>query len=1325
MNKRAFIPISALMGALLLAVIAAMTPFVAGPDLAYAQSQSQDTTLYELSIAGQSADPVTVSAFMPAFVPGGAPDADGYSAYATTGTGTVALTANASHTGAGVAVTAGADEQSASATSVSGTASPYTVTLEDAGEDTVVLVKVTAADNIATATYKLTIMRAAADDADVTLSALSLMAGGEDVQLMTNADPPVDTDFATGTNEYKARVPYATASVEVAATPTDEDDGATYAVTSTDADDDDNTVQNGVVSLSEGDNTVTVTVTAADRVTTGTYTVTVTRVADTVSTDTTLTTLSLTDGTDAVSLSPAFRAGTAPASNGYTARVDSGTDRSVTLRAIKSHVNAAVEVKAGATEEAAGADTNTAITPTVNDYAVPLQAEGTDTVILVTVTAEDNASKATYKVTVERAASDTSAITTLSALSIMAGGDEIAIADSDAADDFMPGDCATANACTARVPSSIGQVTVMATPVNRGATYEVESDNDSNVQNNRVDLDEGANVITVTVTAADESTEGEFTVTVTRAAGTDSRVTTLSELSINDPADTDPSDGTDKLPLMPTFDPDGAPASGGYMAYVANTVGEVTLNATASHTGATVEVKAGEDEEEAEDATAITGGSPYTVNAAAGFQDAGDSTVILVTVTGADRFATSTYKVTVMRGATGSADATLSALGLMDAGGNEITIADGDATNDFMVAECLTSVIATTQCTANVSNATMMVEVTATPTDARDGATYAVTSDKDRSVQNNQVDLAEGANVILVTVTGADKVTTDTYTVTVTRVASNLSTDTTLSVLSLIDSASAAVELEPDFVPNSTPVEGGYAAEVGDAITSVTVTATTAHTGASAEVRAGADYDSAMEADAITAETDGTFVVDADEGFQGEGADTVILVTVTAADLATTGTHMITVSRDAANTNDELKSLSLNGDAVTLPATDPTDGVHARVIVDVPSVMVMAVPRNSMAEVTVTSDKDDDVEDNVVDLAMGINVITITVDPVSGDDNTYTIRVRRDASTDASLSSLSLKHLPMDKMEGVAIDLMPMFDSGTMAYSADAGGAEMITVTAKVMHSEAMVSVMVDGTAAPKTNIPMYWDMLGCPAMNDSVRMYDDHDHPDDATSPYCTTYNMDATHPGLMGDAKDVVDMTFADYYDVPLMAGQNKISVMVTAEDGIATETYTVEVSRVSDDATLASLSLTDMDGMAISLTPEFASDMADYAAMVYSDVEKITIMPVAMAGATYDYWADADTELTDVDDTMDGDQFDLMVGENTIIVRVIAEDGTTMMTYTVTVTVEELSDEARLLARYDTDGTPGIQAEELREAIRDYLDETLSPTDMRTLIQLYLNG
>jgi len=1145
------------MGALLLAVIAAMTPFVAGPDLAYAQSKQ--TTLYKLSIDGQSADPVTVSAFMPAFVPDGAPDEGGYTVYSNTDDASIDVTAQTSHTGASVEVKAGADEAAAKAsTAITGSANVYTVPLQDAGEDTVILVTVTASDNVVMATYMVTVMRGATGSDDTMLSALSLEAGGDEIDIA----PEFSSTTRTG---YTARVPNSTTRVEVMATPTDEDDGATYAVTS----DEDDNVQNNQVDLSAGDNVITVTVTASDKVTTGTYAVTVTRVAGNVSTDTTLTELSLTDGTDAVSLSPRFVSGRAPASGGYTAEVGSGIT-SVVLTVTHSHVSANSEVKVGATEAAAmEATAESGNSP----FTINTLPDGTDTVILVTVTAEDMASKATYKVIVERAAAPDSTVATLSALSVVAGGNDL---------ELTPEFASGTDVYAARVPYSINRATVMATPVNRGATYEVESDNDSNVQNNVVDLDEGANAITITVTAADGSTEGTYTVTVTRAMSGDSRVTTLSMLSL--------SDGTNAVSLMPEFDPDSAPASGGYMAYVANTITSVTVTAKASHTGATVAVKAGDDEEAAEEATAITvggsDGNEYTVDSSAGFQAAGDSTVILITVTGADMFASSTYKVTVMRGATGTDVITLSALSLMDAGGNDVEI-----TPDFASG--------TVAYTANVPYATMMVDVSATPTDARDGATYKVTSDKDSSVQNNQVDLDEGANAITVTVTGADKVTTGatgTYVVTVMRVADNLSTDATLSVLTVNDGTDD-LELDPEFVANSTPVEGGYAVEVGATVASVIVTTTAAHTGASVKVRAGADYDSAMEADAISGAS--PYTVNAEAGFQGQGTDTVILVTVTAADLATTGNHMITVSRDAADTNNELKSLMLNGDAVTL-IDSPTDNVHARVIVEVPSVTVMATPRNSMAEVEVTSNKDDDVEDNVVDLAVGINVITITVDPVDAGtgDGTYTIRIRRDLSADASLSSLSLKHMPMDKMEGMAIDLMPMFDSGTMGYSADAGSAEMITVTAKAMHAAAMVSVMVNGTAAMMTDIPMYWDMLGCPAMNDSVRMYDDHDHPDSPDSPYCTTYHMDTMHPGLMGDAKDTVDMTFADYYDVPLMMGSNTISVMVTAEDGMATETYTITVSAAatSDEARL--LAMYDANGDEMIDDDELGNAIVDFA-------------------------------------------------------------------------------------------------------------------------------
>ena len=51
MKKKAFIPVSALMGVLLLTLVATMTPFVAEPDIAYAQV-SADATLSTLTIAG-------------------------------------------------------------------------------------------------------------------------------------------------------------------------------------------------------------------------------------------------------------------------------------------------------------------------------------------------------------------------------------------------------------------------------------------------------------------------------------------------------------------------------------------------------------------------------------------------------------------------------------------------------------------------------------------------------------------------------------------------------------------------------------------------------------------------------------------------------------------------------------------------------------------------------------------------------------------------------------------------------------------------------------------------------------------------------------------------------------------------------------------------------------------------------------------------------------------------------------------------------------------------------------------------------------------------
>ncbi len=116
-------------------------------------------------------------------------------------------------------------------------------------------------------------------------------------------------------------------------------------------------------------------------------------------------------------------------------------------------------------------------------------------------------------------------------------------------------------------------------------------------------------------------------------------------------------------------------------------------------------------------------------------------------------------------------------------------------------------------------------------------------------------------------------------------------------------------------------------------------------------------------------------------------------------------------------------------------------------------------------------------------------------------------------------------------------------------------------------------------------------------------------------------------------------------------------------------------------------------------------FASDINMYYATVASSVDMVTVSATAGAGA--------DGVTGDVGDVS------LDVGENTITVT--AENGSTTKDYTGMVTRE--TDEERLLRAYDTNGNGSIDPEELSDAIIDYLDGTLSPSDMSILIVLYL--
>ena len=511
---------------------------------------------------------------------------------------------------------------------------------------------------------------------DATLSALTL------------SDVPFGT-FAPGTTSYTASV--ANSVTETTVTPTVNDSGATYVIKLggvTDAD--------GVVSLSVGSNVITIEVTAEDDTTTRTYTVTVTRLVLVSllqkSTDATLSALTLSGmnfGT--------FASGT----TSYTASV-------------------------------ANSVTETTVTPTVNDsgatYVIKLggvtDADGVvslsvgSNVIAIEVTAEDDTTTRTYTVTVTRA-EPPSTDATLSGLTL--SGIDFGT--------FASG----TTSYSAQVANTVSQTTVTPTVNHSGATYVIKLG--GVVDADRViALDAGSNLITVEVTAEDDSTTKTYTVTVTRAAAPISApdLVVPSVVTFSSPFGFNPS-----FTLHVTVENQGSGSSGSTtLRYYRSTDSAITSGDAEVGTDAVDGLAASGRSIESIDLTAPSAPGTYYYGACVDAVSNESNTT---------NNCSPAIAFTVP--AETSTDATLSALTLSDVPFG--TFASG-----------------TTSYAASVANS--VTETTVTPTVNDSGASYVIklggVTDAD-----GVVSLSVGSNVITVEVSAEDDQTTQTYTVTVTR----------------------------------------------------------------------------------------------------------------------------------------------------------------------------------------------------------------------------------------------------------------------------------------------------------------------------------------------------------------------------------------------------------------------------------------------------------------------------------------------------------------------------------------------------------------------------
>ena len=719
--------------------------------------------------------------------------------------------------------------------------------------------------------------------------------------------------------------------------------------------------------------------------------------------------------------------------------------------------------------------------------------------------------------------------------------------------------------------------------------------------------------LTITVTAADGSTTEDYTVTVTRLLNDDA---TLSDLTV-EPG---------------TLDPAFSPGDTLYATNVEHDVEQVTVTWELSDTNATFAANLS-------DADANTDGHQVTL------LGKGATTRLTITVTAENGDTTQAYRLAVARAeGPSSNDATL----------DDLTVAGHTLAPSF--SSDLTSY------SMDVTHDVDEVSVTFTTTDS-DATTDPASSPHTFGLGDAGTDTTE----LDITVTASDGTTTKTYTITVTRAAAPAkNNDATLASLTL-----DGVDLNPGF----DPAVDEYTAEVGPSVGTITVTWGTTDSNATTD----------------PASSPHTFTLDE------PGDRTDLTVTVTAEDGETTKKYNVEVKRAEATDDAHLDSLTLklnddNGTVVILAI----DGDETDYTTDVPAavdeVEVMWKTSDKYATTDRTSPHTLELDDpgETIDL-------DIIVTASDGDaERTYTLTVARASeSINADLSSLELvgvelnrpfEDLHTDYTAEVAHDVdevevrwetsneyattdpassphtFALGDEGTdtpleITVTAESGNSKTYTVTVtrmeKPVSDDATLSRLsvspgvMDPTFDPGTKV--YTAKVG-PSVGEVDVMF--------ATADGNATTDLTSPHTLELGDE-----------------GSETPLTITVTAEDGITTETYTVTVTRVAetDDATLGSLEvkLYDDDGTMVELKPAFDPATMTYRADVAHDVDSVEILwktnddyaTTEPAASPYTLKTDPDLEDTESQ-----------------TITVTASDGETKKIYTITVG-RLLSDDATL--------------------------------------------
>ncbi len=324
-----------------------------------------------------------------------------------------------------------------------------------------------------------------------------------------------------------------------------------------------------------------------------------------------------------------------------------------------------------------------------------------------------------------------------------------------------------------------------------------------------------------------------------------------------------------------------------------------------------------------------------------------------------------------------------------------------------------------------------------------------------------------------------------------------------------------------------------------------------------------------------------------------------------------------------------------------------------------------------------------------IPLELGANVISILVTAPDGiTTKTYTVNVTRALSAVSTLSALTLS-------SGI---LSPVFASSTTSYTASVANTTT-SITVRPTLTTTTATVRVNGTLVTSGSnskiIPLTFgdntitvevtaqDGITTSTYRVAVRRISDVSTLSALTlssgtlspdfSPNTTSYTASVANATTSITVTPTVTNSFATVrvnsmlvtsgsasQSIPLKVGSNTITILGTDEGGNNTS-YTITLIRISNVSTLSDLSL-----IGGTLSPVFESSTTSYRASVRGEYSSITVRPTLTTTT-----ATVRVNGTLVTSGSNSKIIPLTFGDNTITVEVTAQDGTTMTTYTLTVT------------------------------------------------------